>query len=147
MRHLPATDERRRRVGARYSTTLAIMMLTPVIAFFLSSSPASATPQGFASGTVYVTNLNLNTVTAIDASNAHATVLHASTPQLNGPLGIAISPDGATAYVTNSDGNTVRPINLRSNPPSFEAPIKVGSGPAAIAITPNGNYGLRHQLQ
>jgi YVTN family beta-propeller protein len=114
-------------------------VLSPALAFFLSSSPASAAPQGFASGTVYVTNLNLNSVTAIQASNSHATVLHATDPQLNGPLGIAIAPDGSTAYVTNSGGNTVRPINLNTNPPSFEAAIKVGSGPAAIAITPNGD--------
>ena len=81
----------------RFSATLACMLLGPVFAFFLSSSPASAAPQGFASGTVYVTNLNLNTVTAIDASNSHATVLHATNPQLNGPLGIAIAPDGSVA--------------------------------------------------
>lgn len=139
MKHSLDFDERRRRTGVRFSATLACLLLSPVIAFFLSSSPASAAPQGFASGTVYVTNLNLNTVTAIDASNSHATVLRATNPQLNGPLGIAIAPDGSTAYVTNSDGNTVRPINLHASPPSFEAPIKVGSGPAAIAITPNGD--------
>ena len=89
------------------------MVLAPAFAFFLSSSPASAAPQGAGSGTVYVTNLNINSVTEIDASNSHATVLHATNPQLNGPLGIAIAPDGSTAYVTNSGGNTVRPIDLR----------------------------------
>ncbi len=115
------------------------MVLVPAFAFFLAASHASAAPQGFASGTVYVTNLNLNTVTAIDASNSHATVLHATNPPLNGPLGIAIAPDGSTAYVTNSDGNTVRLLNLRSNPPSFGTAIKVGGGPAAIAITPSGD--------
>jgi YVTN family beta-propeller protein len=131
--------ERRRRTGVRFLATLACILLSPAFASFLSSSPASAAPQGFASGIVYVTNLNLNTVTAIDGSNSHATVLHATNPQLNGPLGIAIAPDGSTGYVTNSDGNTVRPINLHASPPSFETPIKVGSGPAAIAITPNGD--------
>ncbi len=139
MRNTPDTDERRRRTGVRVSAALACMLLTPALAFFLSSSAASAAPQGAASGTVYVTNLNLNTVTVIEASTSHATVLHASNPPLNGPLGIAISPDGSTAYVTNSDGNTVRPINLRTSPPTFETPIKVGSGPAAIAITPSGD--------
>ena len=139
MQHSLDIAERRRRTGVRFLATLACILLSPAFAFFLSSSPASAAPQGFASGIVYVTNLNLNTVTAIDGSNSHATVLHATNPQLNGPLGIAIAPDGSTGYVTNSDGNTVRPINLHASPPSFETPIKVGSGPAAIAITPNGD--------
>ena len=138
MKYSPDTDERRRRTGVRISATFALMLLAPAFAFFLSSSPASATSQGAVSGTVYVTNLNINSVTSINASNAHATVLHASNPQLNGPLGIAIAPDGLTAYVTNSGGNTVRPIDLQTTPPSFEAPIKVGGGPAAIAIAPNG---------
>ena len=57
---------------------------------------------------------------------------------LNGPLGIAVTPNGATAYVTNSLGNTVTPVDLQSTPPRLEQSIKVGSGPAAIAITPDG---------
>jgi YVTN family beta-propeller protein len=130
--------ERRLRRRKFSFATLAVVLLTPALAMFLSATTASAAPQGFASGTVYVTNLNLNTVTAINASNSSFHVLKASSPSLNGPLGIAIAPDGNRAYVTNSDGNTVRPIDLQTTPPTFETPIVVGSGPAAIAITPDG---------
>jgi hypothetical protein len=72
VKHSPDNDERRRRTGVRRTATLACLLLCPAFAFFLSSSPtpASAAPQGFASGTVYVTNLNLNSVTAIQASNS-----------------------------------------------------------------------------
>jgi DNA-binding beta-propeller fold protein YncE len=56
------------------------------------------------------------------------------------PAAIAIAPDGATAYVTNSQGNgqngTVTPINLATGTPG--KPIPVGDDPQAIAINPEG---------
>jgi len=53
------------------------------------------------------------------------------------PDAIAITPDGNTAYVTNSDSESVTPIEIATNTP--EAEITVGSKPDAIAITPDGN--------
>jgi YVTN family beta-propeller protein len=41
-----------------------------------------------------------------------------------------------TAYVANFLANTVTPINTATNMPGKA--IKVGAGPSAIAITPNG---------
>ena len=87
---------------------------------------------------MYVTNLNLNAVTAIDTANNRTTIVRGTPPALNGPLGIAISPDGNTAYVTNSSSNTVTPIGLHHTSFTLETPIRVGGGPAAIAISPNG---------
>ncbi len=65
----------------------------------------------------------------------------------NGPQGIAITPDGSTAYVTDagavvtgqtgSIGNTVSPIDLRTG--VALAPITVGNGPLAVAISPDGS--------
>jgi YVTN family beta-propeller protein len=52
------------------------------------------------------------------------------------PFGIAITPDGKTAYVTNLVSNSVTPIDVATNMPGAE--IKVGSGPEGIAITPDG---------
>ena len=46
---------------------------------------------------------------------------------------IAITPNGATAYVTNNGSNTVTPINTTNN--TVGAPITV-STPYGIAITP-----------
>ena len=48
---------------------------------------ASAAPSNASTGTVYVTNLNLNSVTAIDTANSHTTVVHGVPPAMNGPLG------------------------------------------------------------
>ncbi|HEX3961950.1 MAG TPA: hypothetical protein VHZ03_35865 [Trebonia sp.] len=48
------------------------------------------------------------------------------------PEAIAITPNGATAYVLNSD--SVTPISTRTN--KAGPPITVGYDPKAIAITP-----------
>ena len=52
------------------------------------------------------------------------------------PAGIAITPDGRTAYVTNSQSESVTPIELATNKAGTE--IKVGERPFGIAITPDG---------
>lgn len=52
------------------------------------------------------------------------------------PSGIAITPDGGTAYVTVPDLNAVVPVRLSTLTPL--APIPVGNAPQAVAITPSG---------
>jgi YVTN family beta-propeller protein len=49
------------------------------------------------------------------------------------PYRVAVTPDGTTAYVTNSGDNTVTPIAVTTNIPG--TPIPVGNSPAGIAIT------------
>jgi YVTN family beta-propeller protein len=58
------------------------------------------------------------------------------TPVGGNPTSLAISPDGATAYVTVPSLNAVVPVRLDTGTPL--APIPVGKGPRAIAFTPNG---------
>ncbi|MDR3549863.1 MAG: hypothetical protein P4L31_00480, partial [Candidatus Babeliales bacterium] len=50
----------------------------------------------------------------------------------NSPVGIAITPDGATAYVTNLNDNTITPITIATNTPL--APISGFTNPYGIAI-------------
>ncbi|MDE3082745.1 MAG: beta-propeller fold lactonase family protein [Acidobacteriota bacterium] len=95
---------------------------------------AHATPGLLAAGTVVVTNLDTNSI-AIISPVSHST-RSVSGHGLNGPLGVAITPNGRTAYVTNSLGNTIVPVNLATG--TVGAPVRVGSGPAAIAISPTG---------
>jgi YVTN family beta-propeller protein len=52
-------------------------------------------------------------------------------------LGIAITPDGKSAYVTNIASNNVSVITTATNTTS-PTTIPVGNIPAAIAITPDG---------
>ena len=51
------------------------------------------------------------------------------------PLGVAVTPDGATAYVTNAGSDTVTPIDVATNTPG--TPIPVGDGPLGVAVTPD----------
>ncbi len=52
--------------------------------------------------------------------------------------GLAIAPDGATAYVNNfgGGGTPMFPVNLTTS--KVESPITVGANPGDIAITPDG---------
>ena len=52
------------------------------------------------------------------------------------PRAMAITPDGATIYVTNYQSGTVTPIRTATD--TALAPIRVGGNPWAIAITPDG---------
>lgn len=53
-----------------------------------------------------------------------------------GARAIAITPDGMTAYVVNTDTSSVTPVALASG--RLGTPIPVGLAPEAIAITPDG---------
>jgi DNA-binding beta-propeller fold protein YncE len=60
------------------------------------------------------------------------------------PAGIALSPDGSRAFVTNSDDNSVSVIEVNlSADPSFGAlptPVATGINPGSIAVTREGKY-------
>ena len=52
------------------------------------------------------------------------------------PVGVAITPDGTRAYVTNSRSSSVSVIDTSSN--TVVATVGVGNSPAGVAITPDG---------
>ena len=116
---------------------LAALVLAPLVLTLAAVDVSSAATKTH-SATVYVTDLDLNTVTAINTVSHSVTVINGAGRGLNGPLGIAITPDGRTAYVTNSLGDTVTPIDLATSPARLGTPIRVGGAPAAVAITLNG---------
>ncbi len=55
-----------------------------------------------------------------------------------GPRGVAITPDGKHAYVTNYGDGTVSVITTATG--AVSAPITVGKVPVAVAITPDGKH-------
>ena len=56
-----------------------------------------------------------------------------------GPYGgIAVSPDGKLAYVSNQSDNTVYVMETVSN--TVSDTITVGNGPFGVAVTPNGEH-------
>jgi YVTN family beta-propeller protein len=112
----------------------ALVLLVVQVAVWV---PAPATASATTSATAYVANYSDNTVTPIDvATNTAGTAI----PVGGGANGIAITPDGATAYVAARDG-LVTPITVATNTPC--TPISVGGSPVGIAITPDVLGGRR----
>lgn len=93
----------------------------------------------------YVTNAAGTTVSVINtATNTVSAVIDG----FDGPSGMVITPAGNTAYVNNyggplglgsGKGTTIRVVDLNSNS-IIGAPIVVGLAPAALAISPDGQY-------
>lgn len=90
----------------------------------------------------YVTTINGNALVPFDAfAGTFGTPL-----AISGHLwGVAITPDGATAYVANESTSTVTPFDVATNTPG--TPIAVGNSPRLLGIRPDGatayvaNYG------
>src|SRR5437899_6572939 len=54
------------------------------------------------------------------------------------PAGVAITPNGAFAYVANFNSNNVSVIDTATN--TVTATVTVGTNPLGVAITPNGAF-------
>ena len=87
---------------------------------YVAQDVASVTP-----GTV--------TVISIPSNSTVATIQVGTQPQ-----DIALTPDGAYAYVSNVGSNNVSVINTSSN--TVVATVPVGNQPNSIAITPDGAF-------
>ena len=67
-----------------------------------------------------------------------AQAVTATMPIGNGSYGVAFTPNGEYAYVTNQNSGTVSVISTASN--TVTAKVTLGSAPYAVAVTPNGAY-------
>ena len=89
--------------------------------------------------TVYVPTHKSNSVSVIDTSVDRVIAV---IPVQVQPLAVAVTPNGAFAYVTNSGwifgSNSVSVIDTSSN--TVAATIPVGAFPVGVAITPNGAF-------
>jgi YVTN family beta-propeller protein len=54
------------------------------------------------------------------------------------PMGIAISPDGTTAYAVLDNNNTLTKISLTASTPTEGAEVRVGNVPHSVVISPDG---------
>jgi len=106
--------------------------------------PVGRFPRGVAASpdgsTVYVTNLEDNTVSVIATASNTVT---ATIPVGDRPYGVAVRPDGSRVYVTNFFDNTVSVIATTTNTvtatiPGFSEPIAFGVfiGPPPVLATP-----------
>src|SRR5215831_14142690 len=94
-------------------------------------SPQTAAVRGDES-LVYVTNQLNKTVSVI---NTATNTVVATIPGFAAPFGVALSPDGTRAYVTNL-GNTVSVVNTATN--TVVATIPGFAFPLGVAVSPDG---------
>jgi YVTN family beta-propeller protein len=98
--------------------------------FLIATSAITAGAAPFA----YVANLG-GGVSVIDT----ATNTVAATVQVGiGSQGVAITPNGAFAYVANFDSNNVSVIDTATN--TVVATVPVGIGPLGVAVAPSGAF-------
>jgi YVTN family beta-propeller protein len=82
---------------------------------------------------VYVANIGSDDVTVIDVPSNAPLV---SIPVGDDPDGVAVTPDGSAAWVTDFLSNAVSIIDTSTQ--SVSATIPVGAGPVGIALSPDG---------
>jgi YVTN family beta-propeller protein len=104
--------------------------------------PVGVAPQEVAvspdGSRVYVTNGGDNTVSVVDA------VTHTATNVIDllaEPLGMAVRPDGLTAFCSSHTGQWVSVIDTNPDSPTYNTSlsiIEVGLEPAGVAVSPDG---------
>jgi DNA-binding beta-propeller fold protein YncE len=112
-------------------------------------SPGRASQAGgpaVAAPFVYTANHGRNDVSQFAAPLAGHGALRPLTPPAvaagHFPIGVAVSPEGNSAYVINTDGNTIS--QYRVDPatgklsPLSPATVATASQPGAVAISPDG---------
>ena len=124
--------DRRHGRGWRFRIQAALIGITVVIG---SVSPM-AVPDTVTAATrfqeiAYVANENSDTVSVIDtvAGSVVATI-----PVGDGPVGVALAPNGTRAYVTNGSSDNVSVIDTAAN--SVIATVAAGSFPFGVAVSP-----------
>src|SRR5207237_1438328 len=108
-----------------------------LLALATAAVPAQAVP--FA----YVANRFDNTVSQYNVGAGGA--LTPLSPSLVGapstPVGVAVSPDGASVYVTGGNGNIVSQYDVDAGgalTPKSPATVAAGNRPLGVAVSPNG---------
>ncbi len=128
----------------KYCRTLLAgsLVLGGLAAVSVVAGSMAATPAAAASPLAWTAYVVSGTTDAVIPVNTATDAVGNPIIVGSSPSAIAITPNGATAYVTdegttNTSPGLVTPIDLATN--TAGAPISVGSGPDAIAITPNGS--------
>jgi serine/threonine-protein kinase len=92
----------------------------------------AVTPDCKTVSTVWVADVSDRTITSVPPAAGHATITVGRQPDA-----IVITADGKTAWVAESADNTISPVSLATG--RVGTPIRVGTGPDAIALTPRPN--------
>ena len=115
----------------------ALPWLLAALATLTVAAPAQAGPF------TYVTNSGGNNVSQydVDAFGALTPKSPATAGAGSGPLGVAVSPNGASVYVANSNSNNVSQYDVGASgalTPKSTATVAAGANPRAVVVSPNG---------
>lgn len=162
---IPFSPTRRSRLRPRLHVTAAIVLTLVVVGSIVllartittilsSSSPEIAEvtvgdgPWGVAVSPdgryAYITNRNSDSVSVIDTGTNTVTatidIRFVSSIGIvdDEPTGVAISPDGRHAYITNTFSGLVSAIETESN--TITANFPGFGGPVGVAVSPDGRY-------
>jgi YVTN family beta-propeller protein len=80
--------------------------------------------------------LSRTNVSVIDTKTN--TVIGSPIPVGSLPAGVAVTPDGSTVYVANTNDTNVSVIDTATNT-VIGSPIRVGFDPEGVAVTPDGS--------
>jgi YVTN family beta-propeller protein len=100
----------------------------------LAANPAEAAPFAYVGDSA-----SPGTVEVIDTAT-HPPSVVATIPVGNGPLAVAVTPDGKHAYVANVFSNTISVIRTATNTVVATVALPVGSNPRGVAVTPDGKH-------
>jgi YVTN family beta-propeller protein len=104
------------------------------VGFLLVAASLALPAAGIAAPFAYISGNSSNQVKVIDTAT---NIVTATVPVGNGPLGVAVTPNGAKVYVANGNSNNVSVINTATN--TVVATIGVGALPWGVAVAPDGS--------
>jgi YVTN family beta-propeller protein len=129
-----------KRAGEGSKSTELLFAMAIVACFW-----AARISQGQIEVDAFVTNLGSNDVSVINLSSGTTNTI-ALSPTAGGPVGVAVTPDGRFAYITNggigpdtTGGTTVSVIDVATKT-LLPTPITVGLSPAGVAVTPDAKF-------
>jgi DNA-binding beta-propeller fold protein YncE len=128
------------------SSYIAIAKVDPttgLLSDYAHVSVPIAGSQATIEGTPFAYSVNTvkcfpNSPPGTDGSYAHPCGYTVGTNSSAYPLGIAVSPDGKTAYAALDINDTLTKIDLTAATPTQGAQIRVGNVPQSVVISPDG---------
>ena len=128
------------------SSYIAIAKVDPttgLLSDYAHVSVPIAGSQATIEGTPFAYSVNTvkcfpNSPPGTDGSYAHPCGYTVGTNSSAYPLGIAVSPDGKTAYAALDVNDTLTKIDLTAATPTQGAQIRVGNVPQSVVISPDG---------
>jgi YVTN family beta-propeller protein len=119
---------------SRWVLVVMVLWLAGVLVTLVPGGASAAAGRGRCRPTAFVANNGSGTVSTIDVKTGRKNPADIVVGPL--PAGVAVTPDGKTAFVTKQSG-TLSTIDVKTSTKD-PADITVGTDPAGVAVTPDG---------